>query len=152
MSTRDRTLFPLVVRPRASRRLVIFLVLAHALALVAAAHAPSLPVGLLLGALVLLHGADAVAVHFLRRGPRAVRQVEHDGRGGWWLTTGDGERLEVVPAGTQTVTSWLVVIGLRTGRRRWSLPLAANSADANALRRLRVVLRAAGSGDQPSAG
>jgi hypothetical protein len=146
VSTRDRTLHPLVVRPRVSRRLVIFLALAHALALFAAAHASSRAAALLLCALILLHGAEAFRLHVLRRGPRAVHQIEHDGRGGWWLTTGGGERLEVRLAEARTVTHRLVVIGLHSGHRRWWLLLAADSAEADTLRRLRVVLRDAGSG------
>lgn len=120
--------------------------MAHVLALAAAAQAPSLPLALGLCTLVVLHGADTVRVHLLRRGPRAVRQIEHDGRGGWWLTTGSGERLEASLADPQTVMPWLAVVGLRRGSRRWCLPLAADSEDPDTLRRLRVVLRASRAG------
>lgn len=156
MSTRDRTLFPLLIRPRLSRRLVAALTLAHALAALAAAHAPSPAVALVLCALVLLHGVETIRLHVLRRGPRAVRELEHDGRGGWWLTTGDGERRAVTLSDPQTVTPPLVVVGMRAGSRRWWLPLAADSEEPETLRRLRVVLRARtateGAGGQPLAG
>jgi hypothetical protein len=156
VSTRDRTLFPLLIRPRLSRRLAAVLTLAHALAVLAAAHAPSPAVALVLCALVLLHGVETIRLHVLRRGPRAVRELKHDGRGGWWLTTGDGERRAVTLADTQIVTPPLVVVGVRAGSRRWWLPLATDGEETETLRRLRVVLRARtardSARDQPLAG
>lgn len=66
--------------------------------------------------------------------------------GEWTLTRRDGRRETGwrVDARHAVCHPWLVILPLRRGRRTIYLPLAADAVNADALRRLRVSLRAAG--------
>lgn len=78
--------------------------------------------------------------------PTDVARAQGQLDGDWALTRRDGRR----EAGWQVDVSrsfchpWLVILALRRERRRLYLPLAADAVNADALRRLRVSLRAAG--------
>lgn len=62
--------------------------------------------------------------------------------GSWWIVRG-GQRIAIELRGEQRVLSWLVALQWResAGTRRGSLALWPDSADAEALRRLRLRLR-----------
>lgn len=79
----------------------------------------------------LQHAGDAIVDLILRQG------------GGCELTTLAGTRLTGQVLGSTFVSPWLTVVnvGLESGRGRRSVVLAPDSADADALRQLRVWLR-----------
>ncbi len=67
--------------------------------------------------------------------------------GDWTLTRRGGGQRETgwqVDVRHSFCHPWLVILALRLGRQRTYLPLAADAVAADALRRLRVSLRAAG--------
>ena len=134
---------PLRVVLRPSRIGAAIAIVVHALATLAALDAPDpwLSAGLLL---LVLASAGVTARN--GRGctrPDAVRAIDRDGAGRWWLETCAGERLEVELAGTPLVSQLLVAVSLSAGKRRWDLALFADSAEPDPLRRLRAVLRTA---------
>ncbi len=73
---------------------------------------------------------------------RAQGQIDGD----WTLTRRDGRRQTgwQVDVRHSFCHPWLVILALRLGRQRTYLPLAADAVAADALRQLRVSLRAAG--------
>jgi hypothetical protein len=78
--------------------------------------------------------------------PGDVLRAQGQMEGEWMLTRRDGRR----QAGWQVEPQrsfchpWLVILALRNEGERLYLPLAADAVGADALRRLRVSLRAAG--------
>jgi len=131
----------LYIALRSSRIGCAIAIALHALAVLAALDAPDrwLSAGLLL--LVLL---SAWATLRRWRGcgrPEAVRTIERDGAGRWWIETCAGERLEVVLASLPVISRLLVALSFRTDGRRWDLALLPDSAEPDQLRRLRAVLR-----------
>jgi len=77
----------------------------------------------------------------LRTGHGAIRGLEWDGGGRWWVDGVGQGRHEVRLVGTGFVHPALVVIGLDgPGRRSRPLILCAGNTDADGLRRLRVRL------------
>lgn len=114
-----------------------------------------LHVGGLIGALYALPawawpaaaGLLGVALwHALRARPGDVMRAQGQLDGDWTLTRRDGRREDGwrVDAAGSFCHPWLVILALRRERRRQYLPLAADAVNADALRRLRVSLRAAG--------
>ena len=81
----------------------------------------------------------------VRAGPRDVLRAQGQLDGEWTLTRRDGRREAGWKADPERSLChpWLVILALRGDRRRRFLPIAADAVDANALRRLRVSLRAA---------
>jgi hypothetical protein len=81
-----------------------------------------------------------------RAKPADVTRAQGQLDGDWTLTRRDGRR----EGGWQAdiprsfCHPWLVILALRREGRRLYLPLAADAVNADALRRLRVSLRAAG--------
>jgi len=132
---------PLRVVLRSSRIGCAIAIALHALAVLAALDAPDpwLSAGLLL----LVLASAGVTARNWRRCTRAdaVRAIERDGAGRWWVETGAGERLEVVLASLPVISRPLVALSFRTDGRRWDLALLPDSAEPDQLRRLRAVLR-----------
>lgn len=82
----------------------------------------------------------------LRDKPGDVMRVQGALEGEWTLTRRSGRREPGwrVDTARSSCHPWLVILALRRDRRRLYLPLAADAVNADALRRLRVSLRAAG--------
>jgi hypothetical protein len=132
------------VHDLAAGRSVGLLVLAavlHLGGLIAALYA--LPVAAWPVTVVLIGFAFWQAV---RAKPGDVTRAQGQLDGEWTLTRRDGEREQgwQVDTARSFCQPWLVILALRRGRRRRYLPLAADAVNADALRRLRVSLRAAG--------
>jgi len=142
---------PIWFRVRASRMLLVYLWLLHGLAGVSLAVAALTPAWRILLALLLLASLlYGMRLQILRRGHRAVRQVRWAADGSWHIRDGCGDSWryphgEVVLAGPPLILVRLH--GVTAGRTRW-LVLAADSADAEVLRRLRVRLRACACDDR----
>jgi len=137
-----RTPAPVWFQIRRSRQLIVYLLIAHGLGAVGLLLAElATPIRAGLGLVLLLSLARQLWVHGARRGAAAVRAVHWQADGHWRVL--DGRGLPQSYEGCQVVlaTPELVLVQLR-GRagRRWLL-LAADSADAQSLRLLRVRLR-----------
>jgi toxin CptA len=134
---------PIEVELRPSRRVAAFLSLTHAAALAAAA---SLALGPELRAALAATVLTGYIVSFRRLvlgiGPGALRRVRWTADGRWQVRDGAGHEHEATLVGRPVVSDWLTVLRLRgaDGRER-PLLLCADSADAEALRKLRVRLR-----------
>ncbi len=94
-------------------------------------------------ALLILFGlVDAWRTHVLRSAPRAIRAAELDPEGAWTLWLANGRVLAARLLPSSFVHPQLLVLNFRIGRlARRHLVLAADAADADRLRRLRVRLR-----------
>ena len=137
---------PLYLRPGSSRRLLLFLLVAHgsALALIA-----TLTLDwwwrAVLAAAVLSGLAYSCAADVLYRLPWGVREALWAPDGSWTLTLVSGRELEATILPATFSSTWLVVLNFRCGRWPWcSLPLFPDALDADQLRRLRVRLRLEG--------
>ncbi len=123
-----------------SRRLAALLAVVHAAALAAAlASVPGWPLALIVAG-ILVSAAASIADALLAL-PSSVRCVdlEEDGSGRWRDRCGIEHPVRATRA--SWVSPGLVVLGLRSSRRtRWVI-LMADSAGAEALRRLRVWLK-----------
>ena len=136
---------PVVVVPRRSLLLDGFAGTLLVAVLAVAVGAPSARytvIALLLGAVLVREWQAARSL----AGPRAaVRMLERDGHGRWRLSLRSGERIEARLAGEPFVTATLIVIDLVDGEgRRHRFALFPDSANPQALRRLRLALRTAG--------
>jgi hypothetical protein len=131
---------PLYVALRPSRLGAIAAGVVHVLAAVAALDAPSpwLAAGLLV--VVALSAWSATRGWLRRAGSRTVRAFARDGAGRWWVEAG-ADPVEAELAAPPVVTGPLVALALRAGGACWNLVLLPDSADPDALRRLRAVLR-----------
>lgn len=127
--------------PGRSVGLLVLATLLHIGGLIAALYA--LPVEAWAAAVVLVGFAFWQAVR-IKSGDVTHAQGQLDG--GWTLTRRDGGREDgwQVDRERSFCHPWLVILALRRERRRRYLPLAADAVNADALRRLRVSLRAAG--------
>ena len=134
---------PIELEVRRSRRLAGFLFVSHALALGAAAYAHLPPVAAAaIAATVLSSFILSFRRHCELRGRRAVRRVVWTADGRWRVTDGEGGEHESTLEPGPTVTPELVILRLRgaDGPVRTAI-LLADSADADAQRRLRSRLR-----------
>jgi len=84
-------------------------------------------------------------------GRRTVRAVELDGEGRWRIRFGDGSETLAERLGPSLVSPRLVILSFRTGFLRTHAVLLADNADPNAVRRLRVRLRAGVQGESSPA-
>jgi|PlaIllAssembly_1097288.scaffolds.fasta_scaffold54187_2 toxin CptA len=136
---------PLLIRPRLSVRLAVFVTLTHAAAFAAALALPG--AWRLLAVLVSLSLVYQVYVHVLRRAPWSIRTLIWQGDGSWSVQLVSGRETEARLSHSTFVSLPLVILNLRQGRlRRWSLPLFADALDQDQLRRLRQRLRIVGVG------
>lgn len=145
---------PLLIRPRLSRRLALFAILTHGLALCAVL---TLPLDLLRPPLLLLVGASGLYVGYvqvLRRAPWSIRTALWRPDGTWLLTLGSGAERQATLSPSTFLSLPLVVLNFRSGRlRRHALPLFADALDPDQMRRLRQRLRMDGDDrDQAPAG
>jgi toxin CptA len=145
---------PLLIEPRCSRRLVTFVALTHTAALAAVLSLPLWRYRLL--ALVVIGSlVYHFYVHGLRRAPWSIRSAVWLADGSWQIDLVSGARIDACLAASTYVSVPLVVLNLRSGRRRrWALPLFADALDPEQLRRLRQRLRIEGVGraaDSPAA-
>jgi len=85
--------------------------------------------------------------HALLRSPRAVVRITAAGGGSWRLHTRAGRTLHARVAPGSYVHPSLVVLCFHTDAGAHSVLIAPDMADAAALRRLRVRLRAEGGGE-----
>ncbi len=135
---------PLVIRPRASRRLLLWLVAVHAAATGCALPLP-LPAGggaLLVIAIGLSLGWQ-LWVRIFALAPWSIRAAVWSERG-WVLELGDG-RVRSARLGDDTwVGQDLVVLRFRDRRRSRVLAVSADAVEADLLRRLRARLRLIG--------
>jgi hypothetical protein len=81
-------------------------------------------------------------------GKRGLRAIERDGAGRWWLVPAEGRRVAARLEAAPFVTGPLIVLRFASGGRRQVLALWPDSAEPQALRRLRVALRIAPGGPQ----
>ncbi len=137
---------PLLIEPRCSRRLVTFVALTHIAALAAVLSLPLWRYRLL--ALVVIGSlVYHLYVHGLRRAPWSIRSAVWLADGSWQIALVSGARIDARLAAATYVSVPLVVLNLRSGRRRrWALPLFADALDPEQLRRLRQRLRIEGVG------
>ena len=138
-----RSLPPLRIAPRPSRRLLLAVVLTHAAALAVLFPLPAPGVGarVALAGLILASLGYVIWAQVLRRAPWSVVAVDWNERG-WQATFADGSKRAVQPAPSTIVGVGLVILHLRAGGlRRTALLLAADAVPAEQLRRLRVLLR-----------
>jgi hypothetical protein len=139
----QRSLPPLRIAPRPSRRLLAFVLLTHAaaLAVLVPLPAPALWLRLLLAAPIGLSLAYVVWAQVLRRAPWSVVAVDWN-ETGWQATFANGRTHEVRLASSTYVGIHLVILHLRV---RWywqpTLLLSADAVPTDDLRRLRVLLR-----------
>ena len=142
-----RQRLPLSVALRPSRLLdgamagLLAAVLAVALAAPSVAHAGAAGVVALV-ALAQWRSARAAT------GLRGLRAIERDGAGRWWLVQADRRRVAARLEAAPLVTRPLIVLRFASGGRRRVLALWPDSAERQALRRLRVALRTAAGGPQ----
>ena len=128
---------------RRSRLLGIWLLASQALALTGLLLFPPAPVVtaalLFTWAVIGVHGWWC---HVAIANPARVVALSLDGNGGWWLKRADGRVIEPLLLADSRALPALLLLNFRLGRwRRRSLLLLPDSADADALRRLRVRLR-----------
>ena len=141
---------PVVIVPQRSRLLDGFAGTLLVAVLAIAVAAPSVGykvIALLLGAVLVREWRAARSL----AGPgAAVRLLECDGHGQWWLSLRGGDRIEAGIVEAPFVTATLIVIDLADGEgRRHRFALFPDSAEPQALRRLRLALRtASGQGAQ----
>ena len=145
---RDRP--PLLIRPRRSRQLAIFVGLVHGLAF---AVVLALPISLYRLPLLLLIGLGCFRVFFvqvLARSTRSIQTALWQTDGGWLLTFADGRETEVTLSPSTFVSLSLVVLNFRAGRlHRYAIPLFRDALDPETLRRLRQRLRSDGAASAP---
>lgn len=150
----QRSLPPLRIAPRPSRRLLVFVLLTHAAALAALVPLPTPAPWLrgLLGALILLSLAYVIWAQVLRRAPWSVVAVDWNERG-WQATFADGRSRHARLAPSTFVGVGLVILHLRIGHFwRPTLLLSADAVPADTLRRLRMLLRLGLAGGSQDAG
>lgn len=142
---------PLTIRPAASRRLLLYLLIVHVSALVVLAMLPvHWAPRLLLGLLVAASLVYSVWAQVLHRAPWSIVEAVWSDTG-WTLTTRGGRTDQARLSSSSYVGVGLVILNLRCGRlRRGSLVLVSDSVDADQLRRLRARLRI--SGARPASG
>ncbi|WPL16193.1 hypothetical protein Thiowin_01146 [Thiorhodovibrio winogradskyi] len=135
---------PLLLRPAWSRQLLLYCALVHVAALAIVAVLPlSWTARGGLTVLVMGLGVLDLATHWWRRMPWSIMEVGL-GPDGWELVLATGEPVQARLLGSSTMGGQrLMVLNFAFGGwRRLSLPLAADSLDAELMRRLRVELRA----------
>lgn len=136
------------LRPQWSRQLLLYWALAHGTALAIASVLP-LPwlVRLTLLALIGCYGGYSFATHWWRRLPWSI--LEANSRAdGWELVLSTGEPVQARLLASSFIGQHIMVLNfalIGRGPLSLALPLAADSLDANLMRRLRVTLRAAAS-------
>ena len=137
---------PLQLAIGRSRRLAWIVLSGQALSLCGVLlFPPPPPVTALLLLMWVFIGLHAWWSHLCPATPSRVVHLLLDGQGGWQLTQADGRVIEPRLCPDSRVTPALILLNFRVGRwRRRSLLLLSDSADAGALRRLRVRLRAGG--------
>jgi toxin CptA len=133
---------PLTIRPGISRRLLLYVLLTHGVAL---AVLVPLPLGWitrgLLAALVLLSLGYSLWAHVLLRAPWSVAEAVWS-EAGWTITTASGQSYDARLLSSTYVGVGLVILNLRAGLlRRPSVVLTPDSIDPEQLRRLRARLR-----------
>ncbi|MBK8638372.1 MAG: hypothetical protein IPN92_08815 [Chromatiaceae bacterium] len=136
----------LVIRPGVSRRLALWVLIAHGLTLATVLFLPlalsgraGLALAVLLGCALSLGGA---VWHFW---PWSLREAVWWPDGAWSLIQGDGRERDGRLLGSTYVSPALVVLNFRCGRwRTASLVLLPDNLEADLLRRLRVRLRLEG--------
>ena len=136
----------LTIRPGVSRRLAIYLVLVHGLALGVVWLLPLAALWrLLIGLMVLLSLALGLGGPVWHRWPWDLAQAIWHADGRWTLTLAAGREVEGRLLGSSYVSPALVVLNFRSGRwRNRSLVLLPDNLDPDLLRRLRVRLRLEG--------
>ena len=134
---------PLRIRPRASARLAVFLLLAHGVALGVIAGLPlDWSWRLVLVGAVVLGLAHACAGHLLYWLPWVPREAVWQSDGRWTLTLVSGREVEPRLLASSYVSASLVVLNFRCRRPPLcSLVLLPDSLDREPLRRLRARLR-----------
>jgi hypothetical protein len=138
-----RSLPPLRLAPRPSRRLLAFAIATHAAALAVLAPLPAPGIGPRAGLAVLIVASLVYVIwaQVLRRARWSVVAVDWNERG-WQATFADGSTRPVRLAPSTFVGVRLVILHLRAGRFfRPVLLLTADAVPADQLRRLRVLLR-----------
>ena len=132
---------PLRVDLRPSRMGAGVAIVLHALAVIAALDAPGPWLAGVLLAVVLASAAVTMRRWRPGGGSEAIRAIERDGTGRWWVETGAGERLEAALGAPPVVSRPVVALSFRAGDRRWDVALLPDSAGPDQLRRLRAALR-----------
>lgn len=138
-----RTPAPVWFQTRPSRYLAVFLVTVHALAIIAVAQTP-LPgwAALMASVALMANGVWCVIARAWQRGPVGVKALHWQTDGVWRVLAGDGQVYRYTTAQVGLAHPWLVLVDLTGPDASRTLVLAADSADPEALRRLRVRLRA----------
>jgi hypothetical protein len=133
---------PLLVRPRPSRLLSIFLFTVHALGVAVVLAVPlSSCWRLTLAAWVVLGGAWGALTHVWPKAPWAVREARL-GENGWQLILGSGAKVAARLGPATFVGSRLVILNFRAAAwRRYALVLLPDGLDGETHRRLRARLR-----------
>ncbi len=108
-------------------------------------------VNLALAGAIIISLVHATYTHMLRRGARTITALEWQAEAGWTLETAHGVRLAAQPLPGAVIYPACIALRFQTeAGRPLSVVLLPDSADADALRRIRVRLRlAAVVGDPP---
>jgi hypothetical protein len=103
-------------------------------------------VGAALAGLAVALGVRDVRRHALRVARASTVRLHGGADGAWHVEVRDGRALGpfTLDAARSLCHPWLVVLALRGDRRRRFEPICADAAPPEALRALRVMLRAAG--------
>lgn len=134
---------PIHLQPVFSRYLAIWLTSLHLLSLLVLWRLQLHTVlKVFLSLLLLSYFIWQVRHHLLRTTAKAIKQIQLESDGNWWLILNDGSKLsgELLPE--SFVKPWLVVLNFRTGS--WfstsSMLLLPDSLDPDVARRLRIHL------------
>ena len=140
---------PLRIEAGPSRRLAVFLVTAHAAALLVCLLLPlALQWRLLLAVAIAASLVDTLRTHAWRVSPRAVVAADVLPGRPWVLHRHNGTEVPARLLGSSFVHPRLLVLNFRSGRfMRCNLVLAEDAADADLLRQLRVRLMAGDGGE-----
>lgn len=134
---------PLILRPGFSRRLALYLLAGHGLALTALLPLP-LPLGIRVAGILLILASLAynALLHLWRRLPWAIREAVWDGLGVWHLEFPSGARVTAQLLPHSWVSLGLVILDFRLSPwHRRALVLPADALPSDRLRQLRVRLR-----------
>lgn len=130
------------IRLRPSRRLAVYLIFIHAIAVIGVV---ATPLSTYLG-VALVAVAAICLVHGLRRyvllwSPRSVTALIFDCDGVWSLEFGDGSVFDATLRPGALIHPRLMVLSFRCSRWGGSVLLIGDNADPDQVRRLRVRLR-----------
>jgi hypothetical protein len=132
------------LRPVSSRLLFYWLLVAHALAVLAIWQLQSnMTVKLILILALTLHFAWTIYRHLLLLGRHAVTEAKVTQEGVWYLTFGNGESQQAQLLPDSFIKPWLIILNFKTAPFRpvKHLVLFKDSLEKSVARNLRIYLK-----------